>query len=126
MLRLAASLVVASVRGAARRKIDFWSGIAAGIAWQAGLVVFAGVLVTNFESFGGWQPGEVLLLISMRLCSHAIATTMLGGLLWMGSLVRAGLIDQFRARPAPVFLQVCTARFNSTVIGDILVGSSMR
>jgi ABC-2 type transport system permease protein len=103
-------------------RANFAASVLFGIAWQASVLVFAGVLLTRFPGIGGWDSGGVLLIAAIRLLSHGIETVAFSPLWQIGERVAEGLIDVYLVRPLPVYRQVLLSRFPVNALGDCAGG----
>ncbi len=115
--------VLMSIKARAEYRIDFLSSVVVGVVWQVSTVVFATVLITRFPGMGGWAPGEVLLIVAVRMTGHALAVTFFTGVRQVPQLVREGRIDAFLLRPLQVYRQARLSYFHVPVIGDLVVAS---
>ncbi|MEV5883867.1 ABC-2 family transporter protein [Streptomyces sp. NPDC052020] len=104
---------------------DFLLGLIFGILWQSSVLVFATVLVSRFPGMGGWSRGEVLLIASMRLLSHALAVVAFHNLVLLPRTVQEGRIEGFLLRPMSVYRQVLLSRFHPNGLGDLCVALTL-
>jgi ABC-2 type transport system permease protein len=103
-------------------RANFVTSIVFGIAWQASVLVFAGVLLTRFPGIGGWDGGGVLLIAAIRLLSHGIQTAIFSPLFLTSERLAEGMIDVYLVRPLPVYRQLLLSRFPVNAIGDCAGG----
>jgi ABC-2 type transport system permease protein len=116
--RLTARITALNLRARMAYRGDFVMALLMGLAWQSSVLVFAGVLLTEFPGLGGWTQGGVLLIVAMRLMSHGIYVAAFSNLFWVPYLVQEGLIDGYLMRPLPVYRQVLLTRFPLNALGD--------
>jgi ABC-2 type transport system permease protein len=103
-------------------RANFAASVVFGIAWQASVLVFAGVLLTRFPGIGGWDGGGVLLIAAIRLLSHGIQTAIFNPLWQTSERLAEGMIDVYLVRPLPVYRQLLLSRFPVNAFGDCAGG----
>ncbi|MET9499456.1 ABC-2 family transporter protein [Streptomyces sp. NPDC006552] len=123
--RVAWSISMTNFRAGFEYRTDFLLSIALGVMWQSSVVVFATVLLTRFPGVGGWTSPQVLLLASMRMCSHGLVALLLGPIDMMGRIVREGRLDAYLLRPLPLFRQVQLSWLSVNALGDLIVAVIM-
>jgi viologen exporter family transport system permease protein len=122
---VATRIVSTSFRATLQYRIEFLLAILNGVIWQASVLAFAAVLVTRFSGMGGWQPGAVLLIASMRMLSHAgyvAGYSNLANTFW---LAREGQLESYLLRPIPVYRQVLLSTFRINAVGDLTVAATL-
>jgi ABC-2 type transport system permease protein len=120
-----AALIRLNLRARLQYRADFILGLVFGILWQSSVLVFATVLVSRFPGMGGWNRGEVLLIASMRLLSHALAVVVFHNLVLVPRTVQEGRIEGFLLRPMSVYRQVLLSRFHPNSLGDLTVALTL-
>lgn len=118
-------ITVLNVRAQLEYRGDFLMVIASGIVWQMSILVFATVLLARFSGLGGWNSSQVLLIVGMRLFSHALYVLVFGRATNLTYLVQEGMVEVWLVRPMPAFRQAQLAHFPSNGIGDLIVGVSL-
>ncbi|AXI81071.1 ABC transporter permease [Peterkaempfera bronchialis] len=106
-------------------RAEFLMMIAVGVVWQMSIIVFASVLLTRFPGLGGWSSAEVLLIVGMRMFSHALYVLFLGRVYNLSFLVQEGVIDACLLRPMPVYRQVQLSVFPTNGFGDLAVAAAL-
>lgn len=104
---------------------EFLMTIGFGIAWQSSVIVFAAVLLQRFPGMGGWSSGDVLLIVGMRMLSHALYVLVFGRIHSLSFLVQEGVLDACLLRPMPVYRQIQLSAFPAHGLGDLAVGATM-
>jgi ABC-2 type transport system permease protein len=116
--RIAARVTALNFRAATQYRGDFAVAVFMGLAWQTSVLVFAGVLLGRFHGLGGWTPGDVLLIVAMRMLSHGIVAAVFSNLWWVPFVVAEGMLDGYLMRPLPVYRQIMLAQFPVNALGD--------
>lgn len=112
----------AAVRSQSQYRINLLLSLLGGMAYQGITLIFMGLLILSFQTIEGWHYSDIGLMVSMRLCSHAIYVLLFGSIMHLPRLVFVGAIDKFLTTPVNLFAQVITYRFNILGIGDVLLG----
>jgi ABC-2 type transport system permease protein len=115
----------ANLRARMGYRSDFVMALVIGVAWQAAVLVFIGVLLSRFQSIAGWDQDSVLLIAAMRMLSHGLYLVFFGNVNSMVLIVQEGRIDGFLLRPLPVYRQVLLYAFPINAIGELAVGASL-
>ncbi|MEU3017486.1 ABC-2 family transporter protein [Nocardiopsis sp. NPDC007018] len=92
-----------------------------GVLWQSSVLLFVGVILTQFPGVAGWSSTEVLLLTSMRLLSHALYVLMFANITRVPMYIQFGNLDGYLIRPIPPYLQALTSSFSVSGLGDLAV-----
>jgi len=92
------------------------------IFYQATQLLFIGVLLGAFGAIGGWSASEILLLVGLRMASHAVYAFFGRRIIDNDLVVQTGEFDRYLLRPAPAFLQLLTRMFNLQQFGDVILG----
>lgn len=95
------------------------------IAYQGAQLLFIGVLLYAFGAIGGWSAPEVLLLVGIRMASHAVYAFGFRQVIGADQLVHTGEYDRFLLRPVHPFVQLLTYRFNLQQFGDVVLASAI-
>lgn len=118
--RVTWSLVEAAMRGAAQYRFNFVVQALMGVAYQGSGFAFIAVVLSRYETIGGWTFPEIAVLYALRLVAHAVYLVPLYMLNELDDLVRNGTFDRFLVRPLNPLVQVLTRRFSVNCLGDVL------
>ncbi|WP_344320299.1 ABC transporter permease [Streptomyces macrosporus] len=118
-------MTLLNLRAQLEYRAEFLLTIAFGIAWQSSVIVFAAVLLQRFPGMGGWSSEDVLLIVGMRMLSHALYVLVFGRVHSLSFLVQEGLVDAWLLRPMPVYRQAQLSSFPTNGLGDLAVGVTM-
>jgi ABC-2 type transport system permease protein len=119
--RITARITALNIRARMQYRGEFFLEVCNGIAWQASVIIFATVLITEFPGLGGWSPGAVLLISSMRMFCHSLFVLFYFNVMRVPLLVQDGRIDGFLVRPFPVYSQVLLSSCSINAFGDMTV-----
>ena len=112
----------AALRAQLQYRVNFWTTLMGGVAYQGTQLLFLGVLLGKFGLIGGWGFSEVAFVFAMRLASHALYVVPFGALRLTDEMVRDGEFDRVLLRPVNPFLQLITRMFPLMSLGDALLG----
>lgn len=112
----------AALRAQLQYRVNFWTTLIGGVAFQGTQLLFLGVLLSKFGMIAGWGFPEVAFVFSMRLASHALYVVPFGSLMMTDFIVREGDFDRYLLRPVSPFLQLVTREFRLMALGDGLLG----
>ncbi|MDX2973842.1 ABC-2 family transporter protein [Kribbella solani] len=112
----------AALRAQLQYRVNFWTTLMGGVAYQGTQLLFLGVLLGKFGLIAGWGFREVAFVFAMRLASHALYVVPFGSLRLTDLIVRDGEFDRVLLRPVNPFLQLITRQFPLMSIGDALLG----
>ncbi|MEU8226586.1 ABC-2 family transporter protein [Kribbella sp. NPDC048915] len=112
----------AALRGQLQYRVNFWTTLMGGVAYQGTQLLFLGVLLGKFGLIGGWGFAEVAFVFAMRLASHALYVVPFGSLRLTDVMVQEGEFDRVLLRPVNPFLQLITRWFPLMSLGDALLG----
>ncbi|MFF0339026.1 ABC transporter permease [Kribbella sp. NPDC004875] len=113
----------AALRAALQYRVNFWTTLMGGVAYQGTQLLFLGVLLGKFGMIAGWGFPEIAFVFAMRLASHALYVVPFGSLRLTDLIVRDGEFDRVLLRPVNPFLQVITRGFPLMSLGDALLGA---
>jgi ABC-2 type transport system permease protein len=118
-------IILLSVRVQLQYRTELAMAILFGVIWQASVLAFMSVLITRFPGLGGWTPGMVLMMASMRLMAHSGYVGVFSNLGQMQQLIDESRVDGFLLRPLPVFRQVLLSSIRMNALGDLLVSVTL-
>lgn len=118
--RVTWSMTKAAMRGAAQYRFNFVVQALMGVAYQASGFAFIAVVLSRYETIGGWTFPEIAVLYALRLVAHAVYLVPLYMLNELDDMVRNGTFDRFLVRPLNPLVQVLTRRFSVNCLGDVL------
>nr|WP_238354863.1 ABC-2 family transporter protein [Kribbella sandramycini] len=95
------------------------------MAFNAGQLLFIGVLLNAFGSIAGWTPAEVMVLFGIRMASHSMYAFFFRRVIDVDLVVHTGEFDRYLLRPTSPFLQLLTRRFNLQQFGDVIVAAAI-
>jgi ABC-2 type transport system permease protein len=124
-VRLGIALWTAGLRGALQYRTDTFIVIVMALAFQGTGFAFVWVLLSRFESLGGWTLGQVAFLYGLRLTVHAVAGVLTGPFFVLDHQVRTGEFDRYLIRPLSPLLQFMTQRVEISIFGDLLGGAAI-
>lgn len=114
-----------NLRARLQYRVDFVTSVLLGVAWQTATLVFVTALLGKFTGGLGNVPSAgVVLIVGMRLVSHAVYVLIFSNVGSLPQLVDEGRIDGYQIRPLPVLTQVLLWQFNVHAFGDLLAGGS--
>lgn len=124
-LRIIRRVSALNLRARSQYRVDFLTSLLFGVIWQTSTLVFVSALLTRFTGGLGNVPSAgVVLIVGMRLVSHALYVLLFGNLGWLPQLVDEGRVDGYQLRPLPVLTQVLLSQLSITGLGDLLAGVS--
>lgn len=115
-------LATASIKSRMEYRGSFFIFLFTLIVFYSAQVLTIGVVITRFQSIGGWSMGEMAFLYSLLILSQGIVTFIFSGLLDFSTLVREGTYDRFLVRPLSPLLQIVTSGFEITGFAHIILG----
>lgn len=124
-LRIYGRITALNFRARLQYRGEFALEVCNGIAWQASVVIFTSVLITQFPGLGGWSAGGLLLIVSMRMFCHSFFVLLFFNVMRVPFLVHDGRIDGFLVRPFPVYSQVLLSSCNINAFGDMTVAIAL-
>ncbi|WP_328720281.1 ABC transporter permease [Streptomyces sp. NBC_00247] len=125
LVRFVVRSTVLNIRARMQYRGEFLLEIFNGILWQTSILVFATVILARFPGMAGWSSGEILMMASMRMLSHAIFALVFSNVVKVPFMVLDGKFDGYLTRPLPVYLQVLTSSFGVHALGDLLVAGGL-
>lgn len=102
-------------------KANFLISIVGALAYNAGQLLFIGVLLHAFGGIGGWTPAQVMVLFGIRMASHSVCAFFFRRMIDLDQVVHTGEFDRYLLRPTSPFLQLALRRFNLQQFGDVLI-----
>lgn len=121
-LSLMVSLWLASVRSQLQYRANFLILIAMGLIYHGTGFAFIWVVLTRFESVGGWTLGEIAFLYGLRLLIHAIGFLVSGQIRYLDEQIRRAQFDRYLIRPLSPLRQIISQGVQVNVFGDLLGG----
>jgi ABC-2 type transport system permease protein len=112
----------AALRAQLQYRVNFWTTLIGGVAFQGTQLLFLGVLLAKFGVIAGWGFPEIAFVYAMRLASHALYVVPFGSLIMADFVIRDGEFDRMLLRPVSPFLQLVTLQFRLMTLGDALLG----
>lgn len=105
-------LALASIQARIEYRWNFLIFIVTLILLYSAQIITVSVIVTRFQSIGGWGLGEIVFLYSMLILVGGIVSSVFTGVLEFGSLVRLGGFDRYLIRPLSPLGQVICMGFD--------------
>ncbi|GAA4838561.1 ABC transporter permease [Kitasatospora terrestris] len=124
-LRVTARIVALTFRASLDYRGEFLVNVLFGAVYQTSVIVFASVVLGRFPGMGGWPAHAVLMIVALRMLSHALFWLFFGRIATLAEFVQEGNLDALLLRPLPVYRQVQLATFPSNAFGDLIVGVSL-
>jgi ABC-2 type transport system permease protein len=112
-----------NVRAEMEYRVPFILGLLSIALMQVVNVAFIGVLLSRFQAIRGWSFGEVMLLVSLRLLSHA--PHVLFGIqsrFGLNRLITDGTLDRLLVRPVDPLFQFFVESTKLTGVSDLVTG----
>lgn len=106
-------------------KANFFISIVGALAYNAGQLLFIGVLLHAFGGIGGWTPAQVMVLFGIRMASHSVCAFFFRRMIDLDQVVHTGEFDRYLLRPTSPFLQLALRRFNLQQLGDVLIAAAI-
>nr|WP_238353083.1 ABC-2 family transporter protein [Kribbella solani] len=106
-------------------KANLFISIVGALAFNAGQLIFIGVLLHAFGSFAGWTPAEMMVLFAIRMASHSVYAFFFRRMIDVDLVVHSGEFDRYLLRPANPFLQLLMRRFNLQQFGDVIIAGAI-
>jgi ABC-2 type transport system permease protein len=120
MAALYFSLLRAGLRSELEYRANFLIMVFMGLVYQLTGFVFIWIVLSQFQSLGGWTLGDVAFLYGLRLLAHSIFSIVFSHLWDVDRIIRQGTFDRYLLRPFPPFLQLITTYFPLSALGDLL------
>lgn len=121
-LSIMVSLWAASIRGQLQYRANFLILVAMGLIYQGTGFAFIWVVLSRFETVGGWTLGEIAFLYGLRLLIHAISFLVSGEIRQLDEQIRHGEFDRYLIRPLSPLRQIISQGVQVNVFGDLLGG----
>ncbi|GAB2794034.1 ABC transporter permease [Amycolatopsis magusensis] len=122
MFRYWWSATRAALRAEAQYRANFVVSVIASLCYQGVGLASIGVVLSTFETLGGWTLPEVAFLYGLRLTAHGLWVVLFSQLLVIDQIVREGHFDRFLVRPGNPLVHLMTHRTALTPVGDLLGG----
>ena len=116
------SLWLASVRSGLQYRANFLLLVAMGLIYQGTGFAFVWVVLSRFETVGGWTLGQIAFLYGLRLLIHAIGFLVSGQIRELDDQIRHGDFDRYLIRPLSPLRQIISQGVQVNVFGDLLGG----
>ena len=101
---------------------NFWMMIIAGIIVQTLFMGVVFVLFHNIPDIGGWQEGEMYLILGFMFASNGLNSIFVDGIWHIPSLVFRGNFDVMLSRPISPLYQILSYEIGLQGIGDLAMG----
>ena len=124
-LRYAWRATLINTRAAGAYRANLVTSLLFGVLWQASTIAFASILVRDFSGMGEWPSGAVLMMVAMRLMSHALYAMIFDNVTRVRELIDDGRFNAYLLRPVSPLVQVVFHRVNVNAIGDLAVALTM-
>ena len=121
-LSIMLSLWLASVRGQLQYRANFLILVAMGLIYHGTGFAFIWVVLSRFETVGGWTFGEIAFLYGLRLLIHALGFLVSGQIRELDHQIRLGEFDRYLIRPISPLRQIISQGVQVNVFGDLLGG----
>ncbi|WP_405060075.1 ABC-2 family transporter protein [Kribbella sp. NBC_01505] len=106
-------------------KANLFISVIGALAFNAGQLLFIGVLLDAFGSIAGWSPAEIMVLFGIRIASHSVYAFFFRRVIDVDLVVHTGEFDRYLLRPTSPFLQLLTRRFNLQQFGDVIIAAAI-
>lgn len=106
-------------------KANLFISVIGALAFNAGQLLFIGVLLHAFGSLGGWTSAEVIVLFGIRMASHSVYAFFFRRTIDVDQVVHTGEFDRYLLRPTSPFLQLLMRRFNLQQVGDVIIAGAI-
>ncbi|MDZ4718613.1 MAG: ABC-2 family transporter protein [Roseiflexaceae bacterium] len=118
-------LIGARIRSQMQYKLSFWLDMAGFglLTWIEFAVTF--VLLSRFQSIGGWGIAEVALLYGLSSIAYSIAEMAGRGFDRCDTLIQTGNFDVVLTRPLGSFFQVLCSDFQLRRLGRTFQGAAV-
>ncbi|NLK09307.1 MAG: hypothetical protein GX316_11520, partial [Firmicutes bacterium] len=103
-------------------RLDFFAGLAGVFILNGMNIASLGVLTYRFQTLGGWDIGELLLLYSLFMICRSIYSTFLQHVEALEEEIAQGTLDRFLTRPISPLLQLIGQDVQYIGIADFLFG----
>ncbi|KND27604.1 ABC-2 family transporter protein [Streptomyces anulatus] len=123
--RVYALTVWYSLKAQKAYKLDFTISLVNGILFQGSMALFVVALMSRFESLAGWSRQDVLLIVAVRTCGHALYVFFFSNIAAVQTLLREGNFDRYFTTPLSVLSQVLLFRVNFNAVGDTITGLAL-
>ena len=104
-------------------RANFLISLVGAVAYNAGQLLFIGVLLHAFGSIAGWNAAHVMVLFGIRMASHSVYAFFFRRMIDLDQVVRTGEFDRYLLRPTSPFLQLLMRRFNLQQFGDVIIAA---
>ena len=121
-LSIMVSLWAASVRSQLQYRTNFLILIAMGLIYHGTGFAFIWVVLSRFETVGGWTFGQIAFLYGLRLLIHAVGFLVSGQIRYLDDQIRHGEFDRYLIRPLSPLRQIISQGVQVNVFGDLLGG----
>lgn len=121
-IRLYVYLIGMQIRAQGQYKVDLALGILTALVGT--FIEFTALLLffTQFPRLGGWQVGDVALLVAIMALGAGVTEIMGAGVDNFDKIIRLGEFDRLLLRPVGTFIQVLGTDFRLRRLGRIIEG----
>ncbi len=119
-LRLYFMFVGIAIRSRMQYRADFFVGITGVIVLNVVNLSLIWVMLSRFQSLGGWTFWEIVMLYSMWLLSHSIFSGLFWHLSHLEDDIIHGRFDQYMVRPISPLIQFLGREVNYMGVGDVI------
>jgi ABC-2 type transport system permease protein len=117
--------VTASIRAEMQYRVSFLIQVLFGMLFQTIGFIAVAIVLTGFESVGGWSLWEVGLLYGIRLAGHGLWLACMNQLFRFDWIIQEGEWDRFLIRPVPLWAQMMFTQFRIAALGDLIAGMAL-
>ncbi|MDV6236517.1 ABC-2 family transporter protein [Leptospira ellisii] len=116
-------LAFSSVQSHMEYKASFWIYLFTLSVFYGAQAATIFLLLSRFQSVGGWEKGEIAFLYSLLIFAQGIVASVFSGMVEFGSLVRNGGFDRYLLRPLSPIGQVLMNHFDITGLLHLVLGA---
>lgn len=124
-LRLYVRLQVQNMKSLAQYRTDFLMMLFFTLFSQVCNLGVLGIIYSNIPEVGGWTLWEILLLYSFLLFSEGCINFFFQGTWKIAEMINLADLDRFLVRPAPVGLQLLTARIDFDGLNKMVIAAAV-
>ncbi|XDD49146.1 ABC transporter permease [Leptospira sp. WS92.C1] len=115
-------LAISSVQSHMEYRASFWIYLVTLLIYYSAQAMTIFILLSRFQSIGGWSRGEIAFLYSLLIFAQGIVASVFSGMVEFGSLVRDGGYDRYLLRPLSPIGQVLMNHFDITGLLHLILG----
>lgn len=124
-LKLYIQLQVQNIKSLAQYRTDFLMMVFFTLFAQICNLGVLGIIYSNIPQVGGWKLWEILLLYSFLLFSEGCINFFFQGTWKIAEMINLADLDRFLVRPAPVGLQLITARIDFDGLNKMVIATAV-